>query len=70
MGDTEPSPLTWAGEIELKMKQDLLLKLLAKKFGPVDESVVEKVHAIVPEDLDSYIERLMTASSIDEMQLG
>ncbi len=70
MEDTELSALSWASEIELKAKSDLLLKQLTKKFGPLPDGTAEKVHAIEYEEIDSYCERFVTASSLEEMGLA
>lgn len=70
MEDTELSALSWASEIELKAKSDLLLKQLTKKFGPLADGTSEKVHAIEYEEIDSYFERILTASSLEEMGLA
>ena len=70
MEDTELSELTWASKIELKAKSDLLLKQLTKKFGPLPDDTPEKVHAIEYEEIDSYFERILTASSLEEMRLA
>ena len=70
MEDRELSPLSWASEIELKAKSDLLLRQLTKKFGPLPDGTAEKVHAIEYEEIDSYCERILTASSLEEMGLA
>ena len=70
MEDIDMRGLTWAGEIELKAKSDTLLRQLAKKFGPLSDMTVEKVHTIELEDLDAYLERVVTASSLEEMELA
>jgi len=70
MEDTELSELTWASKIELKAKSDLLLKQLTKKFGPLPDGTAEKVHAIEYEEIDFYFERVLTASSLEEMWLA
>ncbi len=70
MEDTELSKLSWASEIELKAKSDLLLKQLTKKFGPLPDGTAERVHAIEYEEIDSYFERILTAGSLEEMGLA
>ncbi len=70
MEDTELSKLSWASEIELKAKSDLLLRQLTKKFGPLPDDTAEKVRAIEYEEIDSYCERFVTANSLAEMGLA
>ena len=63
--------LTWSDGIALEAKCDTLLNLLTKKFGPLSEKVIRRVGAIDSlEDADAYIERVLTASSLGEMELG
>jgi hypothetical protein len=63
--------LTWSDKIELRTKRDTLLKQLAKKFGPVPEATAAKVHAVESfDEIDAYLERVITASSLEEMGLG
>ena len=63
--------LTWSDGIALKAKCDTLLNLLTKKFGPLPEESIRRVAAIETlEDADAYIERVLTASSLGEMELG
>ena len=63
--------LTWSDGIALEAKCDTLLNLLTKKFGPLPEDVIRRVGAIDSlEDADACIERVLTASSLGEMELG
>lgn len=71
MEDTELTELTWAGKIELKAKSDTLLKQLTKKFGPLSDTMTERVRALDSlEEMDSYLERVITANSLGDMELG
>lgn len=63
--------LTWSDKIELRTKRETLLKLLAKKFGPLPEETAAKVNAVESfHEIDAYLERVITASSLEEMELG
>ncbi len=63
--------LTWSDGIALRSKCDTLLNLLTKKFGPLPEESIRRVATIETlEDADAYIERVLTASSLGEMELG
>lgn len=44
----------------------LLLKLLARRFGPVPEHVRARVEAATSEQVKAWAERLFTAASLDE----
>ena len=62
--------LTWSDRIELGVKRDILSKQLIKKFGPLPEETATKVNAIESfDELDVYFERVLTASSLEEMEL-
>ena len=62
--------LTWSDKIELRTKRETLLKLLAKKFGPIPEETAAKVNAVESfDEIDAYLERILTASSLEEMGL-
>ena len=66
--DTE---LTWSDELILKGKREALKHLIATKFGPPSADVEAQVDAVASaEQLDSYLERVLTASSLLEMGLG
>ena len=58
-----------AGVIE--GKRETLLRQLTAKFGPVSEEMRSLVRALESADeLDRYLERVLTAKSIEEMGLG
>ena len=66
---------TWADEMmekgRIAEKRSTLLRLMEAKFGNVSEAVKLRIEALeVPEELDAYVERILTVSSIDEMGLG
>ena len=62
--------LTWLDKAELKGKQEALLILLEAKFGPLREETAARVRALVsPKRLDACLERVLTASSLGEMEL-
>jgi predicted transposase YdaD len=76
MQDTE---MTYFDELEKRGRQkgreegkrETLLRLLTAKFGPLSEAVVLRVNAIQSgSELDSYLERLLTARSLDELGLS
>lgn len=56
---------------ELKGKRDTLLRLLTLKFGPLPEEVMTGVKALNSLiELDSHLDRLLTASTLAEVGLG
>ncbi len=62
--------LTWLDKVELKGKHEALLILLDAKFGPLDEGTAARVRALVsPVAVDACLERVLTAGSLDEMEL-
>ena len=62
--------LDWLDKAELKGKQKALLIQLEAKFGPLREETTARVRALVsPIAVDTCLERVLTASSLDEMEL-
>ena len=62
--------LDWLDRAELKGKHEALLILLEAKFGPLGEGTAARVRALVsPIAVDACLERVLTASSLDEMEL-
>ena len=66
--------LTWMDKLllkrELKGKRETLLRLLAQKFGPLSENVKRRVGAYESvEQLDACLERILTATSLEELGL-
>ncbi len=71
--------LTYFDELELKGrmagvlegKRETLLRLLTAKFGPLPASAVTKVEAVTStSELDMYLDRFVTANSLDDIGLG
>ncbi len=51
-------------------KRQALLLLLAKKFGPLSEEMTARVRALeAVDELDVYLDRVLTATSLEEMEL-
>ena len=51
-------------------KRGTLLRQLAKKFGPLSEEATARVRALESVDeLDVYLDRVLTATSLEEMEL-
>ena len=62
--------LDWQDRAELKGKHEALLILLEAKFGPLGEGTTARVRALVsPVAVDAFLERVLTAGSLDEMEL-
>lgn len=52
-------------------KQELLIRLLATKFGELPQSVTEQIQRMtISEELDQLGVRLLTAESLEEMGLN
>ena len=52
-------------------KQELLIRLLATKFGELPQSVTEQINRMTAdEELDQLGVRLLTAESLEEMGLN
>ncbi len=52
-------------------KRETLLRLLTKKYGPLSEEVTTRVRSLESVDeLDAYLDRVLTATSLEEMELG
>jgi hypothetical protein len=75
--------LTWAdklmekGRVEghqagvLEGKRETLSRQLAVKFGPLSEDVKKRIAAIgTPAELDTYLDRVPTAKSLEEIGLA
>ena len=66
--------LTWADEMiekgRLAGKLETLKHLLAKKFGPLPQETVSRLEALESlDELDVYLDRVLTADSLEEMGL-
>ncbi len=52
-------------------KRQTLLQQLATKFGSLPEEITSRVQAVDSlEELDGYLDRVLTAKSLEEMRLG
>ena len=51
----------------LEGKAELLLKLLAIRFGPLPEPTRARITAATTEQIDTWAERMLTASTLDEV---
>jgi hypothetical protein len=76
--DVQETELTWAEKIELKGltkgrvqgKRETLKRQLAAKFGPLPTAVEARIEAVdSAEELDGYLDRLLTAGSLEELGL-
>ena len=54
-------------EGEAKGKADTLLKLLELKFGALPDSTTRNVRGATLEQLDSWIERILQATSLEDV---
>jgi Putative transposase, YhgA-like len=54
-------------EGEAKGKAEVLLKLLELKFGAMNAATLERVRAAKVEELDRWVERVITAASLDDV---
>jgi len=51
-------------------KRETILRLLATKFGDLPRDIAAKAEAMSAAELDSVIDRLLTATTLDELELG
>lgn len=51
----------------LEAEAKLLLKQLGLRFGPLSEATRARVAAATPEQLDTWVERVLTAATLDEV---
>jgi predicted transposase YdaD len=51
-------------------KREMLLRLLAAKFGDLPREIAAKAEAMSAAKLDSVVDRLLTATTLDELELG
>jgi hypothetical protein len=71
----EDVELTYFDELELKGvvkgKRDTLLRQLTARFGALPEVMVAKIHAVTTaSELDIYLDRLLTANSLEDIGIG
>jgi len=76
--EAQEMELTWADEMMEKGrlvglkegKRETLRQLLAKKFGPLPEETMSRLDALESlDELDAYLDRVLTAGSLEEMGL-
>jgi hypothetical protein len=48
-------------------KAEIVLHLVALKFGPLSEEVSYRIQHATPAELDTWAERVLTATSLDEL---
>ena len=46
---------------------EVVLQLLTRKFGPLDQAVIAQVRAASLEELDRYAERLLAAQTLEDV---
>ena len=70
--------LTWADKLiekgrgvgVIEGKRETLLRLLAAKFGDLPREIAAKAEAMSAAELDTVLDRLLTATTLDELDLG
>ena len=60
----------WRREGEAGARRAVLEKLMRLKFGTLDAEHATRVQAASPEDLDRWLERILTADSPDAVLEG
>lgn len=71
----EETELTYFDKLELKgalkAKRETLLRQLTAKFGPLPDRIAEKIaDEGSASELDTYLDKVLTAGSLEEMGLG
>ncbi len=62
--------LTWLDRQRMWEKQDLILRLMRRKFGDVPEAIVKRLEAIMDDDaLDALADRILDATTLADMGL-
>ena len=62
--------VTWADKMMARGKRETLLRQLTAKFGAPSEETRSRIQALESaEELDTYLERILTATSIEDMGL-
>ncbi|MCK9459033.1 MAG: DUF4351 domain-containing protein [Proteobacteria bacterium] len=51
-------------------RADFLVRLLERRFGPIDDSVRARVDAATPDELLDYADRVLDARDIDSVFSG
>jgi len=70
--------LTWADKLiekgreagVIEGKRETFLRLLAAKFGDLPREIAAKAETMSAAELDSVVDRLLTATTLDELELG
>ncbi len=77
--EAQEMELTWADKMMekgreeglLEGKRDTLLRFLNSRFGPLPQETAARVRALESlEELDAYLDRVLVAGSLEEMELG
>ena len=73
--EVEEMEVTWADKMMerglIQGKRETLLRQLTAKFGAPSEGTRSRIQALESaKELDAYLERILTASSIEDMGLG
>ncbi len=73
--EVEEMEVTWADKMMarglIQGKRETLLRLLTAKFGAPSEETRSRIQALESaEELDTYLDRILTARSIEDMGLG
>lgn len=50
-------------------RRRLILDLIATKYGPLTDAVVERVNALSPSELDRVGREILTANTLEELRL-
>ena len=58
--------MTTAERYRTEGRAELLLKLLTRKFGPISPAIERKIRAADTDQVDTWAEQILTASTIDE----
>jgi hypothetical protein len=70
--------LTWADKLMergreagvVEGKRKALLRQLAAKFGELSEETTARAEAMAEAELDSTLDRILNATTLDELRLG
>ncbi|WP_231509481.1 DUF4351 domain-containing protein [Nocardia sp. NRRL WC-3656] len=58
--------ITTAEQLRAEGEAKTLLRQLALKFGPLPDEVVDRIHAGDSAELETWAERVLTATTLDE----
>ncbi len=59
--------MTTADLLRAEGQAELLLRQLTRKFGPLDNSVHDRVHAATTTELETWADRVLTATTLDDV---